>query len=173
MSAQSISSSNSYSSAFMASSHSLPLSVDLAQNIVRDIASSLLAAMARDLAKETARKIKNGTFTDDDYTIVKACCSTPVYRKFKRDMSLLETVREGEQIAAAVSDAKRVSKQAKHKDADYLEAVAEHAALCHPQGGFLAGSRMHSRPAQDVAVATDSNADRGIKRRRLVRNEED
>ncbi len=175
MSALAISpSSNVSSSASMASSTLLPPSVTLARKIVRDIASSLLGAMPVELARNIAGKIKNGTFADDDFTIVKHACSGQVWRKFKKEMSLLETVREGESIAADVSDEKRVSKRAKHKDADYLEAVTEHAAQCHPRGGFIAGSRLHWRPAEDEQCSGDSHLERAVKRKRLVRpNEED
>ncbi len=173
MAAQSIPSPNIPSSS-ASTATPLPMSFILARAIIRDIAPSLIGAMSLDLVRGLARKIKNGTFERDDYEIVKAVCSGPGYRKFKRDMENLETVREGESIAANVSDEKRVSKRAAYTDAAYLEAVADHASRCHPRGGFLAGSRLHWRPVEDEEHADDCSVEKGVKRKRLVRpNDED
>jgi hypothetical protein len=151
----------------------IPRSVTMARSIVGSIASHLLAAMHIDVARELAMKIKLGTFSRDDYEIVQAACSASVYRQFKRNMRELEMVREGEAFSDGARD-KRKSIQAKHKDEDYFEAVAEHAAQCNRSGGFVAGSRLHWRPADDEERAGDSSLEQGVKRKRLVRpNDED
>ena len=170
MASQSIS---SHISSSASTATRFPMSFTLARTIIRDIAPALLSAMALDLARGLARKIKKATFDRDDYEIIKAVCSGPAYRKFKRDMANLETVREGESIAEEVSSAKRVSKRAAHKDAAYLDAVADHASRCHPRGGFLAGSRLHWRPVEDEEHDGDCHVERVVKRKRLVRPDDE
>ena len=151
----------------------IPHSVTMARSIVGSIASHLLAAMHIDVARELASKIRFGTFSRDDYEIVQATCSASVYRQFKGNMRELEMVRDGESFSDGVSD-KRHSLQARHKDQDYFEAVAEHAAQCNRSGGFVAGSRLHWRPVDDEERAGDSSLECGVKRKRLVRpNDED
>lgn len=147
-------------------------SVNLAQAIVRDIAPYLLAAMQEDLAREFARKIRHETLSADDYEIIEAVCSVPVWKAFRRKMRELETVREGEAFADG-ANAKRVSRPTKHKNADYFEAVEEHSIQCHPSGGFVAGSGLHWRPVEDKEYIGDCPIDKGVKRKRLVRHEED
>lgn len=151
------------------SSQPVSASTTLSEMIVGRIRAFLMTCtMSMDLGDEFLDKIKNGTFENDDYKIVKAACSSSAYKKFKKNMSLLETVREGEIFSNGAKD-KRQRLPARHRDQDYFEAVEEHTAQCNPNGGFLAGSRLHWRPVEDEERSGDSHLERAVKRKRIAR----
>ncbi len=107
--------------------------------------------------------------THEDKKMLKMACEgveENPYKDFKRRLKRLQMLEEAQDFTADIAEDKRVSVQVQHRDAAYYAAVEEHKKRCHQNGGFRAGSQLHSLPVADEFVFDESNYDRGIKRAR-------